>query len=122
MPVTKIHPVNLGLLQQYFNNSLLDINSTSLFTDPLNITLPSFQIFSHNFSSIVAREQNAHLDLKKMVDAAKKDQIIYTALTEPMLNVDATDKEISYSFCFIYSVLIMYFSLYSWHGLSSKEI
>lgn len=94
VPVTKLYPVNLAMLQQFFSTDILaDIEAHSTFTDTLNVTLPKFNIFNHNYSNIIAKENYEHLNLKKMIDIAKKNNIIYTSLAEPLLQSQFTASE-----------------------------
>jgi len=100
IPVTVLHPVNLALLQQFFNEEALAIiEAHDAFESPLNITIPSFNMFQHNFSTFLATEKIETLNLKKMAEAAKNDQEIYSSLAEPILALKDYDiDEITPSF------------------------
>lgn len=85
--VTTMHPVNLILLQHFFNETeTREILPNSTFPQPLNITVKPFQIYENKFRSVVANDKKLNLDLKKMIDYAKEDKIIYQDLSEPFLD------------------------------------
>lgn len=64
---SKLHPVNLALLQQFFNDTdLINFGSNSLFANPLSINVPQFQIYNHSMQTVIADDRKAHLSLEKM--------------------------------------------------------
>jgi len=108
-PVTIHHPVNLALLQQFFNATALSkITAHDTFEAPLNITLPDFKLFEHNFSTLIARDKQESLNLKKMAEAAKRNQEIFTSLAEPILAIPSDSNSL-----FTPSVIISIISLSS---------
>ncbi|XP_041351896.1 uncharacterized protein LOC121370610 [Gigantopelta aegis] len=85
--VTLLHPVNLALLQHFFNASALSsIAGDTTFTKAISIDIPDFHIYSHNFSSMLAQDKQDHLSLKRMVQSAKQDRTIFKTLAEPLLD------------------------------------
>ena len=81
------YPVNLALLSHFFeDDSLHDIYSDTRYTTPLSAQIPSFNIYEHNFSRIVANDQADHLSLKTMVQQTKKQEQIYQSLTHTILS------------------------------------
>ncbi|KAK3097873.1 hypothetical protein FSP39_014042 [Pinctada imbricata] len=85
--MTMVHPVNLALLQEFFDETkLMNIFGDTTFTKPINLSVPEFQFYNHSFSSIVANDQKAHLSLKKIAKAVKNDQKIFKTLSEPLLD------------------------------------
>ena len=85
----KIHPVNLALLQQFFNDSALEqVNGNSLFESPLNVKTPTFKVYNHSMSNIIADDRKAHLSLQKMAKAAADDAQVFQSLTDPLLSGD----------------------------------
>lgn len=84
-----LHPVNLALLQHFFNNSVLkNIDSNSLFGSPLSIAVPEFRLYNHTMRNIIADDRKAHLSLKRMADSAKKDAMVFQSITDPLLSGD----------------------------------
>lgn len=82
-----IHPVNLILLQHIFGDDKTeDILPNSKFSKALNITVKSFKLFDHKFKSMVAKDEKINLNLKKMIDHAKEDKVIYQDLPEPFID------------------------------------
>lgn len=90
----KLHPVNLALLQQFFNDSSLNnIGTNSLFDNPLAVNVPQFKIYNHSINQILANDNKAHLSLQKMAQSAKNNSLIYQSLTESLLSGDITIEE-----------------------------
>ena len=84
--VTTLHPVNLALLQHFFDDKFVDdIFADTTFNKPVNVTIPKIKIYQHEMSNIVAADTKAHLSLTKMAETAKKDAVIFQSLTEPLL-------------------------------------
>ena len=80
------HPVNLALLHEFFYDSTLKaILGDTTFADPVAVNLPNFQIYTHNYNQFLANDNKAHLNLSKMVQAAKNDEVVFQTLTEPLL-------------------------------------
>jgi len=85
--ITKLHPVNLVLLQEFFDNdNYQHIFADSTFLTPLNVSLPKFRIYNHKMSNIIANDVTNHLNLSKMVEVAKNDDIVFQTLAEPILD------------------------------------
>ena len=76
---TKLHPVNLALLQHFFDESRLShILGNTTFSNPVNILLPNFTIYKNTMDHIVASDQRSHLSLKKMAARVKRNKILFT--------------------------------------------
>ena len=46
--ITKLHPINLALLQEFFDSSLTQhIYADTTFQKPLNVSTPDFKIYDH---------------------------------------------------------------------------
>ena len=85
--ITQLHPVNLILLQQFFDDQKFQhIFADSTFSSPLNITVPQFNIYDHKMSKIIADDKRNHLNLSKMIEIAKNDDIVFQTLAEPILS------------------------------------
>ena len=85
--MTTIHPVNLALLQYFFDDSFVDnIFADTFFSKAVNVSLPKLQLYEHKISNILAADTKAHLSLSKMASTAKKDAIIFQNLAEPLLD------------------------------------
>ena len=84
---TQVHPVNLALLQQFCNDSkLLSVFGDTTFIEPVNVLLPGFKMYEHNFNQFLVDDSKAHLNVTKMVQAAKNDSLIFQSLAEPLLD------------------------------------
>lgn len=87
LEVSVSHPVNLALLQEFFDEEKFkSITANTMFKSPVSMSIPNFTFYSHNVSSILADDKVTHLSLKKMVAAAKQDEVIFKTLTEPLLD------------------------------------
>ena len=85
--MTIVHPVNLALLQEFFDDSkLMSIFGDTTFPSPINLSVPEFQIYNHSFSEVIAKDQKDHLSLKKIATAVKKDQKVFQSLAEPLVD------------------------------------
>lgn len=89
------HPINLALLQQFFNESkLISLAADSVFSKQVNVLLPMFNMYNHSFQERVVADQKLHLNMKKMVQAAKNDEQIFQSLTEPLLEGEINVKSV----------------------------
>ena len=69
---TKVHQVNLALLQEIFDSSLTEhIYADTIFEKPLNVSTPAFKIYDHEMNQVLADGAKSHLNLQKMADKAK---------------------------------------------------
>lgn len=85
--ITYLQPVNLALLQHFFDDSALSsIAGDTNFRKSINFTIPKFNIFSHAISNGLANDGQAHLSLKRVTECAKKDQTIFQTIAEPLLD------------------------------------
>ena len=83
---SKVHPINLALLQQFFNDSTLQsVEANTLFTNPLRVETPAFNIYNHSMNNIIADDRKAHLSLQKMAKAASEEAVVFQSLTDPLL-------------------------------------
>ena len=89
--VSVLHPVNLALLQEFFNNTEFNtVLADTFFAKEVQMKIPNFNIYTHNMNKILAADQETHLSLRKMANAAKNDKTIFKSLTEPLLSGDIT--------------------------------
>ena len=84
--ITILHPVNLALLQEFFNE---DTHSTifgdTIFDEFVNLQIPSFHIFNHSFSQYLANDNKQHISLKRIAKAMKKDGTVFQTLAASMI-------------------------------------
>ena len=88
--VTYLHPVNLALLQEFFEPSVYSsLSGGTSFPNPVTFkNLPQFKLFNHSYSKFLANDKSNHLSLRRMVANAKKDETIFQSLEEPLLSGD----------------------------------
>ena len=85
--ISTVHPVNLALLQEFFDESKLsNILGNSMFSNPVNFSVPNFKFYNHSFNEFLVADAQSHLNLKKMAKAAKKDEKVFKSLAEPLLD------------------------------------
>ena len=85
--ISKVHPVNLALLQEYFSDSQLkQITSQTTFPIPLNVSIPPFNIYRSNISEVIADDKLAHMNLKRMIDISKKNKVIFASLADSVFS------------------------------------
>lgn len=74
--VTSVDPVNLALLQYFFDDKFLDtIFPDTNFKTVVNVTVLEIK------SDVIAADSKSHLSLFKIADSAKKDAVVYQSLT-----------------------------------------
>ncbi|XP_052076736.1 uncharacterized protein LOC127714723 isoform X1 [Mytilus californianus] len=84
--ITTIYPINLALLQQFFNaEQLKDIQPNSTFSTLPNIAIPNFKMYNHSFSTFLSNDKRDHLSLTKMAEATKQEGMVFHNLAEPLL-------------------------------------
>lgn len=82
-----VHPVNLALLQEFFDDTQVShISANSTFSKPVSFSIPQFQMYNHTFNQFLANDLKSHLNLKKMVEATKKEKKIFQHLAEPLID------------------------------------
>ena len=85
--VTYLHPINLALLQHFFDSSTLNaLSGTTMYDHPINVTIPQLHMFNHKFKSIIAQDKKAHLSLKRIAHSVKNQDVIFESLTESLLD------------------------------------
>lgn len=90
--ITTVHPVNLIMLQHFFGESKTQaILPSTTYPKPINITIRKFNMFEHKFQSMVLKDEKINLNLRKMIDNAKEDKVIYQDLAEPFLDTTEGD-------------------------------
>jgi hypothetical protein len=81
----------LALLQQFFNESqLTEILANTSFNKPVQVKISSFKIYEHKMSKLFAKDEKESLNLKKMAERTKKDQVIFSTLAESLVDGEIT--------------------------------
>ena len=84
--ITKVHPLNLSLIQEFFDSSMTEhIYADTTFQHPLNISTPAFKLYKHEINNILVDDNSAHLNLRRIATQAKNDEMIFRYLSEPLL-------------------------------------
>ena len=74
-------------MQEFFNTSTLkSVFGDTTYLDEVNVKIPGFQMYQHNFNQFLVDDSKAHLNVTKMAQAAKNDSLIFQSLSEPLLH------------------------------------
>lgn len=85
--VSVVHPVNLALLQHFFDNKFIEhIFADTTFQASVNVTVPDIKLYEHKMSKVIADDSKAHLSLAKMASVAKNDAVVFKSLLDPVLD------------------------------------
>ncbi|XP_048259087.1 uncharacterized protein LOC125384301 [Haliotis rufescens] len=85
--VTYLHPVNLALLQHFFEDSALEtIAGNTFYNKPISVHIPDFHLYQNKFDNVIANDHKDHLNLKRMAKRVKKNEVIFQGLTECLLD------------------------------------
>ena len=84
---TTSHPVNLAVLQEFFHEELLNhIKADTMYANMPIVETPPFKLFSHNWTDFLAGDTTSSLKLKKVAQAVRDKQQVFTQLSEPILD------------------------------------
>ena len=89
--VSKLHPVNLALLQ-YFHNSGTHkfILGDTLFNAVFDPKLPPIKFYNSHYTRFIAQDKKEHLNLKEVVEATKRNEDIYENSADALLQMFPT--------------------------------
>jgi hypothetical protein len=83
--ITTLYPVNLAVIQQFFNDSQIRKVLADTFNNSIDIKVPPFKSYEHKMANIFADDFKYSLNLRKMAIRAKKDQVIFSNLAESLV-------------------------------------
>jgi hypothetical protein len=79
---TILFPVNLMLLEQFFNSSVVaDLAQEKYFFRKPNISIPHFNTFSSNYTAVIARLHQNQLKLADVANQAKDSSSIFQQIS-----------------------------------------
>lgn len=85
--LVKYHPVNLAVLQHFYDESkLLSIEAETMLNVPSFSPIPDIKLFKHNISQQLATDKSLQVDLRRLADAVKQDKTVFSELAEPILD------------------------------------
>ena len=85
--VDKVYPVNLALLQHFFNDTQLErVLANSTYEQHMAVIIPKLNIYRHKMSNILAKDQKFDFNLKKIADRVRNSSKIYSSLSEAYLD------------------------------------
>ena len=84
--ITKLHPINLAVLQHFLTDSdLVEVQGDSLTRIPVNAQIPPINLYQHKFSKFIASDKQTKHNLRRMMTAVKNNQQVFQTLTDPIL-------------------------------------
>lgn len=87
--VSKLHTINLAILQEFYSEeSLQNITGDSTYLEPLGPKMPKIQVFENKFKRLIASDEASSLSLKRVAQAIREDRRVYESLTDTFLNGD----------------------------------
>lgn len=106
------HPVNLAFLQQFYSESMLEhIEPDSLYERLPLVPTPHIELFTHNWTKIVADDNKVDLSLRRIAQAVTKKQQVFSQLSEPILDSMKDDWITSDLFSWQYLLLFVNMAL-----------
>ena len=86
--ITKLHPVNLALLQYFHDEeSHKTISGNTLFHNEFNPKIPPFKFYEGKYEHFVVEDKKEHLDLKKVTEAVKRNEDIYESSADALIDL-----------------------------------
>ena len=84
---TTVHPVNLAVLSYFYEEEqLFHITGDTLFEDVPAVSTPKMDIFKHDFTKLIAADNEDDLSLRKIAESIKNDKRIFQTLADPILD------------------------------------
>ena len=110
MSMTTSHPVNLAVLQHFYDEDIIHIESDSMYDSTPLVDTPPINLFAHNWTNnwtkFLAGDHKADLSLKEVADAVKQDQQVFTHLSEPIL--ESLSDELGKSDLYSWQTLVLF--------------
>ena len=76
----------MAMIQAFFTKSYIQsMAGDSLFNTSVNVSVPDFDIYEHDFSKVIADDRKTDLSLKKIAEAARSDQRVFTSLAHSVV-------------------------------------
>ncbi|XP_070182409.1 uncharacterized protein [Littorina saxatilis] len=95
---TIIYPVNVALLQQFFNSTTLStLLSSPVFTKPVQYALPQLQIDEHNFQTDLEKASKLDAELGSISNKMKKNEKVYRQMSSYSLDDFPLDDDFDYT-------------------------
>ena len=77
----------MAMIRAFFNDSYIQsLAGDSFFNTSRSVSVPDFDIYEHDFSKVIADDKKTDLTLKKIVEASKSDQQIFTSLAHSVVS------------------------------------
>ena len=107
---TTSQPVNLTVLQEFYTKELLyEIEADTLYANRPIVETRPFNLFSRNWTDFLAGDTKGSLKLKKVTQAVRDKQQVFTHLAEPLL--DALSDQLGKPDLFSWQNLVIFIKL-----------
>ena len=100
----------MAVLQEFYTEELLhEIEADTIYANRPIVETPSFNLFSHNWTDFLAGDTKSSLKLKKVAQAVRDEQQVFTHLAEPIL--DALSDQLGKLDLFSWQNLVIFINL-----------
>ena len=83
-----IYPVNMAVLQEFFNDTNIQTILNTTFTKPLQYTIPHLRIDNHKFQKDMERASKLDADFRSIAHKMKQNQKVYRQLSSYSMNAN----------------------------------
>ena len=83
-----IYPVNMAVLQEFFNDTDIQTILNTTFTKPLQYTIPHLRIDNHNFQQDMERASKLDADFRSIAHKMKQNQRVHRQLSSYSMNAN----------------------------------
>ncbi len=83
---TTMHLLNLAVYMEFIQETAMEIKASDGFHKSTHIPLPNITFYEHNFHTFLANDNATGLSLKRIAEAAKRNDKVFTALSEGMMD------------------------------------
>ena len=92
--ISKVYPVNLALLQHFFNDTQLEtVLANTTYEQQMAVIIPKLKIYKHKMSGLIAKDQKFDLSLKKIAERVRNSSTIYNSISDAYLDGQFTFNE-----------------------------
>ena len=85
--ISKVYPINLALLQHFFNDTQLEnVLANTTYEKYMSVVIPDLKIFKHKMSGILAQDKKFDINLKQIAERVKNSSTIYNSISDAYLD------------------------------------
>ena len=84
--INTVYPVNLALLQHFFNDTQLKtVLANTTYEQQMAVIIPKLNIYKHKMSGIIAKDQKFDFSLKKIAERVRNNSKLYDSVSDAYL-------------------------------------